>query len=159
MQCFKISLSGQEKLIFPLHFGCIIFSLFHTLPFRKHVSWFHFGFSYYGSIHAYFFTPCSTNLYHLDDIMCAVLKIWRLVIWDWYFRGKMEKCSVSDRVKERKRWRFSVCLFAPFLCVHMGFGIYFAIPFFSQLSQKHFGILTPSGYRRSEILRSEKIHL
>ena len=38
-------------------------------------------------------SACRAKLPYLDDVKWAVFKNWGLVILDWYFEGKMEKCS------------------------------------------------------------------
>ena len=43
-------------------------------------------------------------------------KIRGLVIWDWYFSGRMEIISTEEKVKERKECRNIVQK----LCVHTG---------------------------------------
>ena len=43
------------------------------------------------SIHVvYFFMACSIFLLYLDDVKRSYEKIEGLVIWDWYFSGRME---------------------------------------------------------------------
>ena len=50
----------------------------------------------------FIFTACIVFLPYLDDVMCAVLKNWELVIQDWYFRGRMEMISVKKKGTKRR---------------------------------------------------------
>ena len=61
-----------------------------------------------------FFTLCSIFLLYLDEVMHAFEKIWGLVIWDWYFSGRMEKSSMKKKGNERKGCQNIVQK----LCVH-----------------------------------------
>ena len=63
---------------------------------------------------ALFFTACSIFLVYLDDVMRAFEKIKELVIWDWYFSGRMETSSRKKKGNERKECRN----ISQKLCVH-----------------------------------------
>ena len=51
---------------------------------------------------ALFFTACSIFLLYMDDVMHAFEKIRELVIWGWYFSGRMETISTKKKGNERK---------------------------------------------------------
>ena len=45
---------------------------------------------------------CSIFLLYLYDVMHAFEKIRELVIWDWYFSGRIETISGKEKDHERK---------------------------------------------------------
>ena len=77
---------------------------------------------YSSSIHVlYCFTACSIFLVYLGDVMHAFEKICQLVIWDWYFSGRMEMITTKNIGNERKECWILVFVCLPIYCVYTWF--------------------------------------
>ena len=49
-----------------------------------------------------FLNACSIKWRYLPDVMREFKKHWVLVIWDSYFKGRMENCSARERDRKRR---------------------------------------------------------
>ena len=59
------------------------------------------GLGWNNVVYLCFFTACSIFLLYLDDVMGAFEKR-ELVIWNWYFSGRMDTISMKKKGNERK---------------------------------------------------------
>ena len=58
---------------------------------------------------------CSIFFLYLDDIMRVFEKIKELVIWDWYFSGRMETINTKEKGNEKRMSKYC----SKTMCTHI----------------------------------------